>query len=486
MKTVVESRAADTRARWSRQGGFTSLDEEIQVDRLPITGALPDWLEGTLVRLTPALWEIGAKTTRHWFDGLAMLNAFAIRGGEVSYASRFLESESYQKARQGSTAYVGIANDPCRAFFKRVSALFQPTINDNCNVNIARLGERFLAMTELPVPMEFDPKTLETRGLVKWNDKLGGHLYSAHPHYDHERDELLSYLGHLGPRSEYRVYAVPAGSTARRPIARIPTRQFSYIHSFGMTERYLVLAEFPLLFNPLQMLNPRQRPLAHMLKWKPERPTRFFIVDRRDGGLARTFETEGFFAFHHINAYELGDELLVDLIVNEDGPSWIRMFEMDHLRGDGSIASWLPRPWRYRLSLRDGKVARECLSDVRLDLPRINYRSRNTRPYRCFYGASFATPDSQWFDQLSKLEINDGKALHWSEPGCYVGEPVFAARPGSEREDDGVILSVVFDSIEQRSFLLVLEAGTFAEIARAEAPHVIPFGFHGDYVPESE
>ena len=36
-------------------------------------------------------------------------------------------------------------------------------------------------------------------------------------------------------------------------------------------------------------------------------------------------------------------------------------------------------------------------------------------------------------------------------------------------------------SSNDRSFLLVLDAATLAEIARAETPHAIPFHFHGNY-----
>jgi beta,beta-carotene 9',10'-dioxygenase len=54
-------------------------------------------------------------------------------------------------------------------------------------------------------------------------------------------------------------------------------------------------------------------------------------------------------------------------------------------------------------------------------------------------------------------------------------------RPSTEAEDAGVVLSVVLDANASRSFLLVLDAGSFEEVARAEAPHHIPFGFHGQY-----
>lgn len=64
---------------------------------------------------------------------------------------------------------------------------------------------------------------------------------------------------------------------------------------------------------------------------------------------------------------------------------------------------------------------------------------------------------------------------------CHPGEPVFVARPGGKDENNGVILSVVLDSITERSFLLILDARSFKEIARAQIPHNISFGIHGPY-----
>jgi carotenoid cleavage dioxygenase-like enzyme len=87
----------------------------------------------------------------------------------------------------------------------------------------------------------------------------------------------------------------------------------------------------------------------------------------------------------------------------------------------------------------------------------------------------------EWLDELVKFDVVDRTLTTWHEPGCYPGEPVFVGRPGREREDDGVVLSVVFDSRTNRSFLLALDAGGFGELARAQAPHHVPFGFHGQF-----
>ena len=75
----------------------------------------------------------------------------------------------------------------------------------------------------------------------------------------------------------------------------------------------------------------------------------------------------------------------------------------------------------------------------------------------------------------------EGESSVWSEDGCFPGEPVFVARPDGSAEDDGVLLSVTLDGRSGRSFLLVLDAATLRELARAEVPHHIPFGFHGQF-----
>src|ERR1044072_4399431 len=92
---------ATTVGQTSRTAGFRSLEDEVHVDSVPVTGTIPTWLRGTLVRVTPALLDGGGKTVKHWFDGAAMLNAFGFGDGRVSYASRFLDSDYLQHARKG-------------------------------------------------------------------------------------------------------------------------------------------------------------------------------------------------------------------------------------------------------------------------------------------------------------------------------------------------------------------------------------------------
>src|SRR3954466_7978082 len=159
--------------------GFTSQEQEVTVDSLPVSGDVPAWLTGALVRVTPALLEVGGRRLDHWFDGVAMLNRFGFAGGGVSYGSRFLESRAYRDAKAGEWRHGGFATDPCRSIFKRVQQIFSPDVTDNPNVNLARIGERYIAMTETPLPVEFDAETLDTIGHLDYADGLKGHLTTA-------------------------------------------------------------------------------------------------------------------------------------------------------------------------------------------------------------------------------------------------------------------------------------------------------------------
>jgi beta,beta-carotene 9',10'-dioxygenase len=454
--------------------GFTSLDEETAVDSLPVTGELPGWLSGALVRVTPARLEVGGRRLDHWFDGIAMLNRFGIGNGCVSYRSRFLDSVAYRDSQEGEWRHGGFATDPCRSLFKRVQSIFSPDVTDNPNVNMARIGERYIAMTETPMPVAFDPETLATSGHLEYADKLKAHVTTAHPHHDPERRELVNYHAYFSRVSKYVLYGLPADSAARRVIAELPVKEPSYMHSFGMSERYLILAEFPLRVNPLKLAF-SGKPFIQNYTWRPSEPAVFQVIDRATGALRGSYETDAFFCFHHVNAFERDGELVVDLVAYDD-PAIIDALYLGPEEPRGPIPATELR--RYVIDLDGGAVSAEKLADD-VELPRIDYGRRNGRPYRYVYASRSG---SSWFDQLVKIDVSNGTETVWSAPGCHPGEPIFVREPGTEDEDSGVVLSVVLDGSAGKSSLVVLDARSFEELARAEAPHHIPFGFHGQFL----
>jgi carotenoid cleavage dioxygenase-like enzyme len=356
--------------------------------------------------------------------------------------------------------------------------MFRPKLTDNCNVNLTRLGDEYVAMTETPLPVAFDPETLETLGVAF--EPPGIHA-TAHPHHDPERDELIAYVTHFGPRSEYRVFAQRDRATQRR-IASMRVAKPSYMHSFALTERYAILVAFPLVVNPLNLAL-SGRPFIENYRWKPELGTRVLVFDREDGELCGKYTAEPRFSFHHVNAFERGGELVLDMVAYDDA-SIVDSLYMDRLRAGAPPEASYGRLLRYRVGLDGGTVREEGLSDEILELPRIDYRERNGRPYRYVYGAGAhdagVSPD--FIDQLVKVDVETGEAQRWFEPGSYPGEPVFVPAPRPDRaEDEGVLLSVVLDGPNATSYLLVLDASNLAELGRARVPHHIPFGFHGQY-----
>jgi beta,beta-carotene 9',10'-dioxygenase len=461
--------------------GFQTLETETTIDELELSGELPAWLGGSLLRTGPAKFEVGENRMRHWFDGLAMLHRFSIGGGRVSYGSRFLESRSYRAVKEeGRLVYGEFATDPCRSLFKRVQTMFSPmdALPDNANVNLTRLGERFIAMTETPLPVQFDPQTLKAAEVRPYT--APGMLSTAHPHMDRASRGMINYAAKLGPRSSYRFFAVdPApgleGELKTRVIGSLPVKEPAYMHSFGLTERWLVLAEFPFVVNPLSLAM-GGRPFIENFHWKPELGTRFTLVDRATGETRGGFQSDACFAFHHVNAYEEGDEVIVDLCVFEDA-TIIEDLYLERLRAGKPVSS--ATLTRFRLGLEDRSVARERLSAEEIELPRINYARCNERAHRYVWGVGDGP--SGWLERVLKVDVSDGSTLSWSEDGSYPGEPVFVAAPDAREEDEGVLLSVVLDERSERSFLVVLDAADLSELARAQVPHHIPFSFHGQF-----
>jgi len=455
--------------------GFTTLDDEITLDALPVEGELPAWLAGSLLRTGPAKWEYGDQSLRHWFDGAAMLHRFTFGDGRVSYANRFLQTRAHRAStEQGRIAYSEFATDPCRSLFKRVSTLFAPeaALSDNCNVNVTRLGDRYIAMTETPIPVEFDPSTLAAVGVAY---RPPGVLTTAHPHMDRSDRGMLNYAAKLGPRSEYRFFHLAPDAREPEVIASLPVREPAYMHSFGLTERFIVLAEFPLVVNPLRLAL-SGRPYIENYRWKPERGTRFTLIDRASGEAIGPLRGEARFGFHFVNAYEDGDRVIADVCTFPDAQI-VEDLYLDRLRAGARVTP--PALERFVLEPSAGRVEVERLVDEPLELPRINYGRCNERPYRYVWGAGAA--GDRFLDRIVKVDVQQRSTTTWFEDGSFPGEPVFVAAPGADAEDDGVLLSVVLDGRRGTSFLLVLDAATLTERARAAVPHHIPFGFHGQF-----
>ena len=459
--------------------GFTSQPNEINMDELPITGQLPAWLNGTLIRNGPGQFEVGKTPIPHWFDGLAQLHRFTFADGRVSYGNRFIRSNAYFKDNEtGKINYRGFAMDPCRTMFQKAFATFFPTEPaNNTVVNITRLEDEFIAMTEFPLTVRFAPQTLETLGVLDYNDKLTAQTATAHPHYDFERRVGLNYMLRIGRKNEYQLYTLT--SKKRTKIASIPVKSPSYIHSFAMTTRYLMIADYSFRLKNLLALAFGDKPFIQNFEWDNTQDSRFLVVDMHTGELVADIPTDAFFAFHHINAYQADDNTLIVDISAYDDTQLIDQLYINALLHDDYPQVGQFR--RYTLPLRGGRATYQVLSDESIELPRINYKANNGRDYQFAYGASVQQGSQDFLNQIVKVDVKNRQTWVWHEAGCYPSEPVFVPAPSAQSEDDGVLLVVVLDSQNANSFLLILDAHTMTELGRVIVPQHIPFGFHGSF-----
>ncbi len=460
--------------------GFGVTENEISLDRLPVQGAIPSWVQGTLVRNGPGTFRVGEQQYRHWFDGLAMLHKFTVVNGQVSYANKYLQCRAYDEARaNGRITYSEFATDPCRSMFQRIQSVFSPKITDSAKVSIAKIAEHYLALAETPIQVEFDPETLASVGVFQFEKGTSGQMTTVHPQFDFARDEVFNLVTRYHAVSHYRFYKLK-GNLQPQLVSSLPVNQPAYMHSFGMTQNYFILSEFPLVVNPVHLLL-WLKPYIENFRWKPERGAPFWVIDRHTGKLVGKYEADPYFAFHHVNAFERGDELIIDIDAYPDA-GILQSYYLNRLK-DPNLEVPFGNLRRYRLPLKGKRATYEVISDECMELANFDYRRYNMQDgYRYVYAASINKQQRKGFyNQILKLDVDTGDTQTWFQPNCYPGEPIFVGRPGRTAQDDGVILSVVLDAARGTSFLLVLDAHSFDELARAEIPHAILFGYHGAY-----
>lgn len=472
------------------KAGFTDLMEEIDAT-LDVEGEIPEWLEGGLVRNGPARWVIGGTRLNHWFDGTAMLHRFGIADGTVSYRNRWLRSANYEaNVRHGRNMYAQFATDPTRTLFGKVAASidFSLQIGNNDFVTVTETGTQWIAVGETPTQIAIDIEDLATEGVFRFKDRMLSMWTCSHMLHDRAAGRLYSYsILALPGFSRYRVWHVDGDDHRRTRLASVKDPEPSYMHSFGMSERRIVLARFPLKLDPMQLFTSgfTGRPIARCMRWHDDIGTRTSVIDKRTGKVVATVELPAMFGFHILNTWDEGESVVFDIAAYETSAPVDHLWFSTLFGPDGGDVPYSGIV-RCRVPL-DGSPPPDPqrISDAPIEMPRIN-DALAARPHRYAYGQSWDRP-GRFYDRLVKIDTHGPdpatNATVWGRDGWLPSEPVFVARPGATDEDDGVVLSVVLDATAEpaESFLVVLDGQTFTEIARARAPHVIPFGLHGEF-----
>ncbi len=245
------------------------------------------------------------------------------------------------------------------------------------------------------------------------------------------------------------------------------------MHDFAITANYTIFLDLPLTFSMERIQ--RGEP---MMMFEADKPSRFGIMPRHgDNRSIRWFEAPSCYIFHTLNAYEQGDEVI--LIASRMSSTSV-LGESSDPQGD------IPRLHRWRFHLPSGTVQEEALDDHVSEFPRINENWLG-RSNRYGYTSKMASDRLPLFTGIIKHDLQQNRQyIHEFGSGRFGGEAVFALRPSATQEDEGWLITFVYDSHQDCSELLVVNAQdmTGEPVARVILPQRVPYGFHGIWLEE--
>ncbi|XP_013185217.1 carotenoid isomerooxygenase [Amyelois transitella] len=476
-----------------------------------ITGEIPSWLQGTLLRNGPGSLKVGSMRFQHLFDSSALLHRFAIHDGSVTYQCRFLRSNTFKKNRAADRIVVTefgtkAVPDPCHTIFDRVAAVFKPgeSLSDNAMISLYPFGDEMYAFTEGPVIHRVDPVTLDTLERKNLMNSVALVNHTSHPHVMPNGDVYNLGMSIVKGRLKHVIVKFPfiekGDMFANAQIVASVKPKWplhpSYMHTFGITDNFFVMVEQPLSVALVSMVKNQlaNEPLASSLHWYPDHETHIILLSRKDGNEWKRFRTVPLFFLHIINCYEKDGELVVDLCAYKDAKALDAMYiqAIETMQSNADYAEWFRgRPKRIVVPLdapSRSRVEPKLLADLGCETPRIHYDLYNGRPYRYFYAIS-SDVDAANPGLVIKVDTLTGITKTWCEPDSYPSEPIFVPSPNAKDEDEGVLISAVVSSREVRSVdLIVLDARTMLEIARAQfiTPSEVPKCLHGWFLPERQ
>jgi carotenoid cleavage dioxygenase-like enzyme len=451
-------------------GNFAPLSSEDDFAELPLEGALPHELAGTLYRNGPNPQFPPRDDNYHWFLGDGMLHAFFIANGKVSYRNRFIRTPKWDVEHKAGKALFGSWGNP---------ATTDPSvlghIGGTANTNIVSHAGKLLAVEEGHEPFAVDPASLDPKGYETYAGEAG--RFTAHPKIDPETGEMLFFGYGVGqvPLSAGMVFGVvdQNGRVTRRDLFQAPFA--SMVHDFMVTKNHVL---FPIL--PLTLSLERAMNGLPPVAWEPQKGARVGVMARNAGiDTIRWFTTDANYVFHVMNAWEEGSRVIADVMEYPNAPLFPN--------ADGSAgvpARAILRRWTFDLAANTNTIKRETLDDISGEFPRFDERKAGL-PYRHGWFAARSTnePDVR-FDAIAHIDLSTGRRATYVLPqGDVTSEPVFVERSAKADEGDGWILAVIYRGRENRSDLVVLDAQNVeaGPIATAKLPRRVPFGFHGSW-----
>ena len=435
-----------------------------------IEGEIPREINGTLFRNGPSQ-RIAPKQGNdalHLFDGNALIHALRFQDGAAHYTGRYARDSRFVYEQEHGPDGLGFVNVPTER--EDVAVGFSP------NTNIVWHAGRLLALVEAGFPFEMDPRTLASRGTHLLREEMLGMSTSAHPKIDARTGQMLIH-GYQPVEPYVQLYVVERDGTCSL-AETVETPYAVMMHDLAITEHHVVLPLCPITWD-LE----RGNCLRDWLRWEPEKGLRFGVRGRAAGSPVRWFEAPSAgFLFHPGNAYEKNGKIWMDACTYPDVDALLEQLSV--YRSGRPIGNAGAHLMLYEFDLASGTCKETRLDDRTAEFPRLDDRLvgyENRFLYTLASDAGLMGPGAA---ALARYDRTGGAiACHEFGPLQYPGEPVFVPRTADAAEDEGFVLSVVYDGNTRKSYVAVLDAQNLEgeAIARVHLEHRVPLGFHGNF-----
>ena len=472
--------------------GYCNVEEELNSVAIhPIRGKIPKELCGFFYKNGPGRLERGGRRVHHPFDGDGMITSIRFKRGEAKLSNRFIRTAGWQKEEKaGKFIYRGVFGTQRPG--GPIANAFDLRFKNIANTHVVKLGNQLLALWEAAGPHSLDPVSLETHGLSKLNGILKpGEPFSAHPRFDpghHKNPRMVTFGVKTGPKSIVRL--MEFATEGEKAGQLIHDRQdsfngFAFLHDFAITPNWAVFLQNAISFNPLPFIF-GQKGAAQCLKSKSGGKGKFWLIPRDCGKFAgqspQIFDAPDGFVFHHLNAWECEEKVIVESIHYPDFPEVGPKEDFLEMNFDLIPAGILSR---CEINLSNNKVRKTRFSEQCCEFAMVNPHYQGLKCQFSWMAIAEKERGYAPLQAIKKLDLLNLEQCIWSSaPRGFVSEPLMIPKPGSQVEDEGWVLVLIWNGARRGTDLIILSANNLKEEAVVELPISIPHGLHGSWVSE--
>jgi all-trans-8'-apo-beta-carotenal 15,15'-oxygenase len=468
----------------SCHGGLENLDEEYDYWMTDIQGEVPTDIKGTFFRNGPGRQKIGESQYGHWFDGDGMLCAFTIADGKVHFKNRYVRTPKYvEETEAQKVLYRGFGTQVPGGITKN----FLKMPANPANTNTVYHGGHLLALNEGGKPWELKPGSLETVGEFTYDGELEASMvFSAHGKVHPRTGDYINFgagisgFGLKGPKPCLNMYRInPKGTMTNK--SQIPLETFPFCHDFALSDKYAVFFIGSIVFGNMLPVILGTRTISDQVLFDPSIPMQVVVVDLDTLKEVKRFETAPGAIIHFGNAFEEGDEIIVDGMFADNFEANETLGDVFNPDGRFNGGTYM----RYHLNMSSGELRAEKVTDVESEFPTFNTNLAGSRNDVTYTACSVENGANSFFNAMSRVTFDGDATVVTLPPGYYGSEPLFAPKVDAKSEDDGYLLEVVYNAFDHNSELQIYSAKDINDqVCSLKLNHHVPHQFHGFFSNE--